>query len=514
MTKKNKKGKRDKKDKKVTSEAEQTKIEELLKRIRKISGRGNYIFRGENKNYGKITSTLSRYFNTIVGRAKLQQREIPPAHEFDFNPIEVILKKQLGEEDARQINFADLGDLLKENILDQLAQQHNYRIDVKSAQTNLVLQEVREYVDFENEIDTLVELQHYDGATNLIDFSHDIAVALFFACDGEPRENGRLIMYKEDAEDVISPKKNQNNRAVFQKSVFVLREGGYIDENEKHVKQIVIPKSLKPLLLAYVQNYFNIRTETVYGDLQGFIKNQEKHSEAYKQLTAGVMSLLERKYEESIKCYTEAIKLKPNFALAYSYRGIVYVEMKKLKEAEDDCQEAIKINPNHVGAYNNLGYIFSSKGRNDDAIAFLNKAIEINPRHPQSYNNLGAAYYNKGDYGRAVANYNKAIGFSPNHIEAYNNRGNAYSKMGDYHKAHADYEKAIEIDSSFPDSYLGFGIVKSHLGDPQGAMEVLKVGLQLSRQKGHEDVANIIQKSIDDLNASDSSLPSPPTDSK
>ena len=37
-------------------------------------------------------------------------------------------------------------------------------------------------------------MSFYDGAVNLIDFSRNLYVALFFACNGKMKENGELIM--------------------------------------------------------------------------------------------------------------------------------------------------------------------------------------------------------------------------------------------------------------------------------------------------------------------------------
>ncbi len=41
----------------------------------------------------------------------------------------------------------------------------------------------------------LVEMQHFGGKTNLIDFTTDYRVALFFACDGAHGECGRVVSF-------------------------------------------------------------------------------------------------------------------------------------------------------------------------------------------------------------------------------------------------------------------------------------------------------------------------------
>ena len=57
----------------------------------------------------------------------------------------------------------------------------NYRPS-RSRFNQIFLKNMNESVDFE----ILTELQHYGGKTNLIDFTTDYLIALFFACDGSP----------------------------------------------------------------------------------------------------------------------------------------------------------------------------------------------------------------------------------------------------------------------------------------------------------------------------------------
>ena len=49
-----------------------------------------------------------------------------------------------------------------------------------------------------SDLSILTQLQHYESQTNLIDFTTDFNIALFFACDGQPGENGRVIVQKRN----------------------------------------------------------------------------------------------------------------------------------------------------------------------------------------------------------------------------------------------------------------------------------------------------------------------------
>ena len=58
-----------------------------------------------------------------------------------------------------------------------------------------ILQKAKQFIRQEIDDDELLaQLQHYGYATNLIDFTTDYHIALFFACDGRPKRDGRVVL--------------------------------------------------------------------------------------------------------------------------------------------------------------------------------------------------------------------------------------------------------------------------------------------------------------------------------
>jgi tetratricopeptide (TPR) repeat protein len=59
-----------------------------------------------------------------------------------------------------------------------------------------------------------------------------------------------------------------------------------------------------------------------------------------------------------------------------------------------DYSEAIRINPNYAVAYSNRGNLLQARGRREDAIADVQRALAIDPNHERSraaLKQLGAA---------------------------------------------------------------------------------------------------------------------------
>ena len=129
--------------------------------------------------------------------------------------------------------------------------------------------------------------------------------------------------------------------------------------------------------------------------IKSSVKLSEKNTEEYKDETnatslfaQGNQAVSEKKYEDAIKYYTEAIDLNKNYREAYNNRGIAYSELKDYKEAIKDYDKAINLNKNYSAAYCNRGNAYRLWG--DDLKQDINSVDEEN-------------YYNK-----AMDNYNRA----------------------------------------------------------------------------------------------------------
>ena len=184
-----------------------------------------------------------------------------------------------------------------------------------------ILNKAREYVsEAVSDFEILTELQHRGGTTNLIDFTTDCHIALFFACDGSHDKPGRVILLKKESKDYKIEKASKTiNRAESQKSIFVQSDTGFIELGQ--CKVICIPSDLKTYMLDYLQKHHDISTRTIYNDLQGFIDNQRIHRSGYTEFYKGVTcgnkgdSARNREekqqwYEKAVAHYTETLKLK------------------------------------------------------------------------------------------------------------------------------------------------------------------------------------------------------------
>ena len=432
-------------------------IQDIISTIESKSADGGYIYRGERKLHnehpycGKVSSNLWREYGI-------------DDEQFD---IEIIQKELL--------------NAAKKHI-GQLPQ--DYRVDY-TASPGVSREDINETNDFE----ILTDIQHYEGKTNLIDFTTDYFIALFFACDGSHDEDGRVILQKTDLiKNWIKYPQNPRHRVIAQKSVFVRPPRGFIEPQEDDI--VIIPANRKQLMLQHLRKFHGLSTETIYNDLHGFIRSQDIHGDVYTHFCKGIaygnrgdeVTVIKEKqeeYEKAIWHYTKAIELKSDFSEAYMNRGNVYEKKDDFDRAIQDFDTAIHLNPTFVEAYNDRGLVHYNKGDFNQAINDFETAIQLNPNLVEAHNNRGLTYADKGDFDRAIKNYNMAIKLKPNYAEAHSNRGSAYHNKGDFDRAIENYNMAIEINPDLAAVYNNRGFAHNSKGDFEQAIQDYKKAIEL-----------------------------------
>src|SRR6516165_10776331 len=179
-------------------------------------------------------------------------------------------------------------------------------------------------------------------------------------------------------------------------------------------------------------------------------------------------------YDRAIVAFSDAMRLDPKSALAFTNRGVAYVRKGDMDRAIADFSEAIRLDPNYALASSNRGIAYAKKGDNDRAIADYNEAVRLDPKNALAFANRGIAYGKKGDNDRAIADYSEAIRLNPNVAMTFNNRGFLYFKKGDTRRAIADFDEAIRLDPKSALAFCNRGNAKLKIKETSGNADIAK----------------------------------------
>ena len=225
----------------------------------------------------------------------------------------------------------------------------------------------KHFPDQTSNIEILTVLRHFDGNVNLIDFSRNLYVALFFACNGKFGKDGEITIVDADKCEkldrldglekidhaklasgklgIIEPSQIQESRtrAAVQGSVFLYSSDGYI--NKKLFTPHTIPKELKENVLNHINKFNNINIDTIYNDIIGFIRNEKNHETAITYFYRGNKEERLGNDEKAIHYYDNAIKLNPQYSEAYLKRSNAKQRTEDPAGAKEDYDKANKIDP-------------------------------------------------------------------------------------------------------------------------------------------------------------------------
>ena len=330
---------------------------EVLDRLRKKAMSGPFIYRGEPKIYPKVSSSLYR---------QCVEEGIDPKDP----------------ENTSERN-RPLLSVLEEGIVNQAQsflpdQRHPY--GRKGEAASFPKRETWRINSEEYKI--LCQIQHYGGSTNLIDFTTDYFVALFFACINDLTKPGRVIFVKATP----LPVRIQDARIQAQKSVFVWDlQDGFLTPDDSD--QIMVPTQLKDPLLLYLKQCHDISSETLFPDIQGAVdfwnSKQSPRFHSYK----AELKRKQKAFEEAIRIYDKCLEIELD-PQVLAGRGISNCNLERWDAAHEDLKKAImlfdadwrwQLRPqrrNWAIAHYMRGVTFLQRRRWDEALEDLDAAKE------------------------------------------------------------------------------------------------------------------------------------------
>ena len=311
-------------------------------------------------------------------------------------------------------------------------------------------------------------MQHFGYPTNLIDFTTDYLIALFFACASESRFDGRLILLSTET-NLLFRTQSPANRIKAQKSVFVNPPSGVVSAD--HI--IHIPHKLKHPTLEYLRVNHDISAQTIYDDIHGFIRNAHTHRSAYAEFHIGGLYLQQGNLEEALVHYNRSIELNSYYTATLVNRAATFQRMERHEEAIRDLSQIIALDHEDARAYRDRGRIHFDIGQTELAERDYSEAIRLDQNMEDAYTGRAACLVHRGDIDGAVQDLNLVIDRYPTNSAAYNGRGIAFAAAGDFQAALKDIGIALEMDPTVPDYYMGRALIYFNLGEYQLAAEDL-----------------------------------------
>jgi tetratricopeptide (TPR) repeat protein len=146
------------------------------------------------------------------------------------------------------------------------------------------------------------------------------------------------------------------------------------------------------------------------------------NQEAGNLTREGIEASKAKDWDKAIAAFRKAAQLEghyaPNLASALQQRATIYVSQKKFQEAIADYSEALKIKSDDPNVYERRAYAEMQLKDYDKALHDYNEAIKHSPEEAKYYQVRALIYQNKGDFKAALADTEKTLKLDPNNADA------------------------------------------------------------------------------------------------
>ena len=375
-----------------------------------------------------------------------------------------------------------------------------------------------------SDLEILAKLQHYGAATCFLDFSKNIAVALWFACSSKEDKDGQLYIIKNIQDiinykivnteqlklpinifynDNIEEKENElvkhfllweppylSERILQQDSIFLFSKKEDKLDNKSYLHKVIIAQDIKKDILKILDSLFNMNKKTIYKDFHGFASSHAQ-SETIDFIEDG------EKYFEIANQYFQA----DNYEKAIEYYEKSKQDMTKKTDLLD--------------IYINLSYLYTNgEGKLEKALEYQKIVIEISenileknsPELAYIYRNISNIYIELNgeknlqkslEYQRKAIEIIESIDnndsdlalFYSDMARIYQNlegKDNLVKALEYQEKAIALYEKVCgEFHPSVGMCYNNYSSILRHLGGKDNlvkALEYQKKSIEISKK--------------------------------
>ncbi|CAF2512423.1 unnamed protein product [Rotaria sp. Silwood2] len=86
---------------------------------------------------------------------------------------------------------------------------------------------------------------------------------------------------------------------------------------------------------------------------------------------------LQKKYNDAISCYNQALKQNGEKATYYVNRALCYIKLKQWDKVYQDVRHSLDLDPNYIKAHAYLGQYYIEQQRYDDAIICFEQALDL-----------------------------------------------------------------------------------------------------------------------------------------
>ncbi len=176
-----------------------------------------------------------------------------------------------------------------------------------------------------------------------------------------------------------------------------------------------------------------------------------------KYLASGDKYFKDRKYNEAIIQYRNAVQIDPKLAQAHYDLARAYLQLKFVQPAYIELQETVALDPRNSGAQLQLATLLVAGKKYAEAKAAAANVLAADPNNAAAHAILGDQSALTGDWAGAIKEFQAAIKLEPRQGQNYSALAAVYTSRGEFSAAEAVFKQAIEANPQSVQALLDLG---------------------------------------------------------
>lgn len=184
--------------------------------------------------------------------------------------------------------------------------------------------------------------------------------------------------------------------------------------------------------------------------------------------------------DEAIRLYREALRIDPEYALAWAGLGDAYAQrvlrygfgIEWADSAAAAAGRATQLDPELAEGHKARGLALDAAGHLGDALDAYLRAVELNPSHYGAVNNVGAMQSHLGALDEALRWYKRAFRLSPNLLLVRTNIAWVYLNLGEREIARRWIADVRALDPTYESARWGEAMIALAEGRPAVAVRM------------------------------------------
>lgn len=110
----------------------------------------------------------------------------------------------------------------------------------------------------------------------------------------------------------------------------------------------------------------------------------EELSPAEAKKEEGNAAFKSGRYEEAVRCYSEAFQLDASLSVVLNNRAMALLKLQRFAEAAEDCRAVLRSEPGNVKAKFRLGCALEGIGSDQEALQAFEEAASMDPKNTEA----------------------------------------------------------------------------------------------------------------------------------